>query len=537
MASVEAVAPGSVFSERFRIVELLAKGEMGEAYLAEVLPKGTRCVLKTMAAALVEPDAMRKLFESCAKSTSRVGSVNVLQTLDAGIDGASGRPWFTTDLLRGEDLVTRVARKGALPLPEACFLLAGLAEVLREAHTHGLVHYDLTPENIHLEPGSPFTPKVRELTISRFVSEALAAQGEIVGTAIWMPPEQFDLGRRLTPAANVWSLALLGFYAATGRPYWTRDSDAPLPSKDLLREILASPIVSASQRAKALGCASVLPPWFDEWFDRCLVREPHKRMTSAEAARAMVARGQARQDPAATEDFVDDQATTIQLPARPARTKGSRSVPLGILAEAQGRPATPPTRSPAGSPTVDRRKAKGRGGSRWGRVAVLFAAAAFLLWAWRDHLPKPAGAEGAAESAPSDHQTTSPSALTRSESVAAQTASPPASGNADLNAAAPTAASVRTFGTGESPGGSADYDLAAALKVLNGVYYGSCAVPSAGKLAITFSPNGRVKRVAVLKGNYDAATTDCITARFGSARIPPFRGGDQSVTAEIVATH
>jgi hypothetical protein len=105
-----------------------------------------------------------------------------------------------------------------------------------------------------------------------------------------------------------------------------------------------------------------------------------------------------------------------------------------------------------------------------------------------------------------------------------------------LNAAPPAEASVRTFGTGDSPGGSVDYDLAAALKVLNGVYYGNCAVPSAGKLAITFAPNGRVKRVAVLRGDYDPATTECITERFGSAHMSPFRGGDQSVTAEIVAT-
>ena len=537
MASVETVAPGSVFSDRFRIVELLAEGEMGTAYLADVLPKGTRCVLKTMGAALVKPDAMHKVFVSYAKSTSRVTNANVLQTLDAGIDRASGRPWFTMDLLRGEDLVSRVARKGALPLSEVRFLLAALAEVLREAHEHGLVHYDLAPENIHLAPGHPFMLKVRELTISRFVSEALAAQGEIVGTAIWMPPEQFDLGRRLTPAANAWSLALLGFYAATGRPYWTRESDAPLPSKELLREILASPIIAASQRAKALGCASALPPWFDEWFDRCLVREPHKRLTSAGAARAMVAEDGARRDQAATGDDVDDQATTLQLPHR-SRIKGSRSVPLGILAEAQGRPAaTAPTRSPARLATVDPRESKSRGGGRWWKVAALFAAAAFLLWALRDHLPKPAGAGSAAESDQSERQPPSPSALTRSESFAPAKASPPASGSAGLNAAPPAEASVRTFGTGDSPGGSADYDLSAALKVLNGVYYGNCAVPSAGKLAITFAPNGRVKRVAVLRGDYDAATTECITARFGSARMSPFRGGDQSVTAEIVATH
>jgi hypothetical protein len=96
---------------------------------------------------------------------------------------------------------------------------------------------------------------------------------------------------------------------------------------------------------------------------------------------------------------------------------------------------------------------------------------------------------------------------------------------------------VRTFAAGEAPGGTADYDLSAALKVLNGVYYGSCALRSTGKLAVTFAPSGRVKRVAVLRGDYDEATAACITAKFGAAKMTPFRGGDQTVTADIVPTH
>ena len=97
-------------------------------------------------------------------------------------------------------------------------------------------------------------------------------------------------------------------------------------------------------------------------------------------------------------------------------------------------------------------------------------------------------------------------------------------------------AAVRTFAADEGEGGTADYDLGAALKALNGVYYGECSVPSAGKLAITFAPNGHVKKVAVLKGDYDEATTTCISARFASAKMPPFRGGDQLLTADVVAT-
>jgi serine/threonine protein kinase len=540
MASVEVLAPGSVFAGRFRIVELLGEGETGAAYLVGVLPEKKRCVLKAMAAELVKQDALRRLFEGYAKSTSKVASANVLQTLDAGIDRASGRPWFTTDLLRGEDLAVRVAREGAQPLPDVRLLLAALGDALGKAHAQGLVHYDLTPENIHLGQGRPLAVKLRELTISRLVSDAVAAEGEVVGTAIWLPPEQFDLGRRLTPAANVWSLALLAFYAATGRPYWMNASDDPSPSKDLLREILAGPIVSASERAKALGCTSGLPPWFDGWFARCVTREPGKRLPDAHAAHALLAESLDHHY-ALADDVDDDQRTTLRLPDRPARPKGSRSLPRGILAEAKGGSTFGATPPPSGVAGVGHRGAKQRGSSRWPYLTLLSAPAVLLLWfllssdrnQWTSSPGNAAGSDSTGKPLRSPPPTSA-----RSESAeAGVTSTAAALGSATSDAPAPGGAVVvRTLAAGDGQGGTADFDLAGALKVLNGVYYGNCAVPSEGKLAITFAPSGRAKRVAVLRGDYDEATTACITARFGAARMSPFRGGEQSVTADIVPT-
>ena len=78
--------------------------------------------------------------------------------------------------------------------------------------------------------------------------------------------------------------------------------------------------------------------------------------------------------------------------------------------------------------------------------------------------------------------------------------------------------------------------MSEALKALNHVYYGVCAVPSIGKVAVTFAPSGRVKKVALLRGDYDDPTTACVEARFGTAKISPFRGIAQSVTADLLPT-
>jgi hypothetical protein len=92
------------------------------------------------------------------------------RAIDAG-------PWFTTPLLRGEVLAERVAREGAQTLSEVHALLDALAGALGQAHARGIVHYDLTPENVHLGPRRPFAMALRELTVSRFVATVCAAHG------------------------------------------------------------------------------------------------------------------------------------------------------------------------------------------------------------------------------------------------------------------------------------------------------------------------------------------------------------------------
>jgi hypothetical protein len=88
----------------------------------------------------------------------------------------------------------------------------------------------------------------------------------------------------------------------------------------------------------------------------------------------------------------------------------------------------------------------------------------------------------------------------------------------------------------EVSGGTSDFNLTAALKALNGIYYGKCAVPTPGKVAVTFAPSGRVKKVAVVRGEYDEQATTCVALRFSAATVTPFRGAPQTVTADLVAT-
>jgi serine/threonine-protein kinase len=558
MAPTELLAPGSVFAERFRVVELLGEGEMGATYAVDPLAGGARCALKVMVIALAKGDAWRARFATEAKGTAGVASASLLQTLDAGIDSVSGRPWFTTELLRGEDLSTRVARDGARPLPEVRALVDALGDALGKAHAKGLVHYDLTPENVHLGPGAPFKARLRELTISRLVAEACAAEGDLIGTALWMSPEQFDLGRALTPASNIWSLGLLAFYAATGHAYWTTASNDPAPSKELLRQILGDPLAPASDRARELGGGGGLPPRFDSWFARCVARDPRGRFADAHAARAAFAallEGRGAD--------AEDERPTLPLPERRAPPRRRRSVSHADIAEimSQALPApdltppvssTPPPASTAARPPTAPQGRARRGGRavRYLVLASMLAAVAFWLRAER-HLesgagePRPplasaasatasASAATAAGAAAAPADATPTAAPSAGAPIASATVAPSAARGVVLFAdAADAAQPSASGGAGEE---ILDYDLATALKALNRVYYGDCHVPSTGQIAVTFATSGRVKKVTVVQGDYDERTVGCIAARFGAARMSPFRGGPQTVTASLVST-
>jgi serine/threonine protein kinase len=398
-------------------------------------------------------------------------------------------------------------------------LLDALACALGQAHARGIVHYDLTPENVHLGPRRPFAMALRELTVSRFVATACAARGELIGSAQWMAPEQLDVGRRLTLSANVWSLGLLIFYAAVGRPYWWNASPDREPSRELLREILHAPIAAASERARALGVEGSLPPWLDAWFARCVVRDGTKRFATASAALELVARMGDIRLLGLAEELDDEERTSVPIRRPPAHTKASRSLPPGLVAE---------VKSEGG-------RRDGRAGTTFGLVAGAAILAALSLGrtgAWREHRP---GSTGPMPVDAPDTSTAMPLSLpSPPEPTPARTPDQSVTAAADETKLAPAMGSVLLDNDG---GGQArPFDLETTLKALGAVHYGTCAVLRPGKIAISFAPSGRVARVSVLRGRFDPATLGCLVTRFGAAHTHPFRGEPQTVTAEVAAT-
>jgi eukaryotic-like serine/threonine-protein kinase len=279
--------PSTVFAGDFRVIEPLGQGGMGAIYVVEQVSTGKHRALKLMLPQLVADAALRKRFEQEARVGSLIESEHVVEVVGAGVDAATHAPWIAMELLVGDDLSQVVARRGAFAPSEVLFIFEQLCHAVGAAHRAGVVHRDLKPENIFMarskRAGGELTVKVLDFGIAKIVAEAKTTRTAAVGSPMWMAPEQTD-GSRVGFPADVWALGLVAFHLLTGRFFWTAANGEETTVTQLLREILFEPIPSASARAHGLDASLALPAGFDDWFARCVVRDPAARYPNADEA-------------------------------------------------------------------------------------------------------------------------------------------------------------------------------------------------------------------------------------------------------------
>ena len=288
------LAPGTVVGADFRVIQALSSGGMGAIYVAEQLSTGKRRALKLMHPSLVQDSTLRDRFAQEARVGSMIASDHVVEVVGAGVDPASGAPWIAMELLEGEDLASHLAHRGVLTLREAAEILRPLCHALGAAHAANVVHRDIKPENVFLaetrSTSAPRSVKVLDFGIAKVVQQAQATATAMMGTPVWMAPEQSEAMGRVGPATDVWALGLLSFWMLTGRSYWRAAQVGAQSVHALLREVLFEPMEPASLRAQSLGVAERIAPGFDGWFAGCVAREPGQRFPDARAAYAAFAR-------------------------------------------------------------------------------------------------------------------------------------------------------------------------------------------------------------------------------------------------------
>jgi tRNA A-37 threonylcarbamoyl transferase component Bud32 len=275
--------PDAVFHERYRVVRALGVGGMGAIYEVQDAVTRARRALKVMRPDVVGDPEMRARFAREARITGDVESDHIVRVSDAGIDEASGTPFIVMDLLRGEDLGRALAERGALPPAEVVACLAQVALALDKMHAAGIVHRDLKPENLFMtrrDDGSPCV-KVLDFGIAKVVakSPSVDPSTQIVGTPLYMAPEQIQGARDIGPRADLYALAHLAYALLTGKPYWAEEQAAIRSGFTLLTTIVAGPVEAPVARAARAGVA--LPAAFDGWFARAAAIRPEGRFERA----------------------------------------------------------------------------------------------------------------------------------------------------------------------------------------------------------------------------------------------------------------
>lgn len=346
-----ALAPQSIFAGQFRIVHLLSQGGFGSVYVAEQAPTGHQRALKVMHAELAQDPRARERFIQEAQISAHIESEHVAQVVAAGIDSTTGIPWLAMELLHGKDLAGLLASRGKLPPAEVLEIIKQLCHALAAAHRLGIVHRDLKPENVFVADSrrtdAAFTVKVLDFGIARWLREnSSAASSAVLGSPLWMAPEQFDTVSNVSPATDVWAVGHLAFMMLTGRSFWRAAASMSLPA--LIAEVTSTVPVSASQRAAEHGAQGALPPNFDAWFARCTHRDVSQRFQNAAELAAAAVNALAERTISAT---VAVQAVPMPLPNIPTTPQGSmpRTQALDLSAMPFA-PATPPAGSLAWNP-------------------------------------------------------------------------------------------------------------------------------------------------------------------------------------------
>lgn len=391
-----ALSEGTLFAHRYRVVRLIAQGGMGAVYEVVHTETNRRRALKIMHPHLFENDEMRERFKREARVAAEIESEHIIDVSDAGIEEATQTPFMVMELLRGEELGKRVKRLGRLSPSDVLTYLRQTAVALDKTHAAAIVHRDLKPDNLfltHRDDGSPRV-KILDFGVAKVITHGATGQGtQSIGTPLYMAPEQFHPGAKITPAADIFALGLVVFTLLVGIPYWRPESTSGIVA--FIAVAVSGPKASAVERAADWGVA--LPRAFDAWFFKATAFSPENRFGSAGEAIAAL-------DQVFAGMADGDLMVTTPMPRPPAPSVPALGATPGTFV-----PTELPRENMAGAPqplpSPETRLVlpPKRNHAFFGAItAVAAAALAFGLW-WTLRTPKPAPTEPVRDAAAVPH--------------------------------------------------------------------------------------------------------------------------------------
>ena len=203
---------GKVLGGRYTVQDRIGTGGMAIVYrgLDEVL--GRTVAIKTMLPQYAADPSFAARFKQEAQAAAALQSPYIVSVYDWGKDGDTY--YIGMEYLRGTDLKSGIRRHGALECKKVAQIGSQIAQALSVAHRHEIIHRDIKPQNIMVQPDG--NVKVMDFGIARAKNSHLTTDNSVLGTAHYVSPEQTQ-GKELGPTTDIYSLGIVMYEAATGK--------------------------------------------------------------------------------------------------------------------------------------------------------------------------------------------------------------------------------------------------------------------------------------------------------------------------------
>lgn len=251
----DALSPGDVLAEKYRLDALLGYGAMGFVVKAWHLQLDEPVAVKFLLPELAASHEALVRFEREARAAFKIRSEHVARVLDVGRLG-SGQPFMVMEYLEGIELGDKVYGQ-QMHIPELIDYMLQACDAMAEAHALGIVHRDMKPDNLFLTQRRDGTTcvKVLDFGLSKVVprassgkrQKALTAEAQVLGTAHYMSPEQWVASKHVGPSADMWAIGVILYEAITGESPFMRNNlaamcnavlrDDPPPMKEFRQDV------------------------------------------------------------------------------------------------------------------------------------------------------------------------------------------------------------------------------------------------------------------------------------------------------------
>jgi serine/threonine-protein kinase len=322
---------------KYKILEKIGEGAMGEVYKAHDPVLNRFVAVKTISAELGADDTLRKRFEREAQSAARLNHPNIITVFDYGEE--HGKIYMAMELLDGSDLKQAIARRAPLSLDEKLSVVDQILEGLAFAHAHDIVHRDLKPANVHLLGNGQV--KIMDFGLARLGGSEMTRVGMVMGTPHYMSPEQVR-GERADARSDVFAVGCVFYELLTYKKPFDADSMHSVLFKVMQEE---PPPVHEVTPGIPLVLAQVV--------ERAMAKDATHRFQNASEFRSALHRAMQAVAAGQGEKSLPDLAPAAAgAPSRTSDGSSSRSAPArtGAVRPSSGSGARPPARPPAPAP-------------------------------------------------------------------------------------------------------------------------------------------------------------------------------------------